>query len=385
MKISMPEFMKKRQKRVLLISVGIIALAFILGFTAHKHTQPAEEIPHLVLRKGDKIIIPATSPLRQQLIVKEVQQSALPHTISLPAVVAAEPTLTVNILPPLSGRLTEINVHLGDMVTSGEILAVISSPELEQNFADYDKAKATLALAQQIMTRVQNVNKAGGNAAKDLEIATNNFLMAQVEYNRTQLQLKTLGITDPDSTTTRTLVIKSPISGTITALDSGIGSYITDTTASLMTISKLDKIWVIANVPENYLNVIAAGQSAEVTLSAYPGKLFPGKIDYINAILDPASRRAEAGIEFSNPTSLFKPNMYATVNVAIPQVNQIIVPASALLMNNDSTTVFVEVAPWTFIRREVEIGSEDGENVHILSGLAKGDKIIMHHGILIND
>jgi cobalt-zinc-cadmium efflux system membrane fusion protein len=62
-----------------------------------------------------------------------------------------------------------------------------------------------------------------------------------------------------------------------------------------------------------------------------------------------------------------------------------VAPPSALLMNNDSTTVFVEVAPWTFVRRTVELGHEDEDSVRIVSGLAAGDRIVVRGGVLLND
>ncbi len=77
--------------------------------------------------------------------------------------------------------------------------------------------------------------------------------------------------------------------------------------------------------------------------------------------------------------------MYATATFLLPQPAQVFVPQSAILMNNDSTTVFVEVAPWTFERRTVELGYDEGDDARILNGLKSGERVIVKGGVLIND
>ena len=77
--------------------------------------------------------------------------------------------------------------------------------------------------------------------------------------------------------------------------------------------------------------------------------------------------------------------MYATVHVSIPQSHWVMIPISAVLMNDDTTSVYVETSPWTFQQRNVQLGAEDGNNVRILSGLKVGERIAVRGGIFIND
>jgi cobalt-zinc-cadmium efflux system membrane fusion protein len=130
---------------------------------------------------------------------------------------------------------------------------------------------------------------------------------------------------------------------------------------------------------------VAPGQNAVVTLAAYPGRSFSGKVAFVSAVLDADTRRARARIAFANPGGLLKPNMYATAVLGVPQGTQPRVPASALLMNNDSVSVFVEAEPWTFVRRTVELGREDGDSVRIRTGLAAGERVVVRGGVLLND
>jgi cobalt-zinc-cadmium efflux system membrane fusion protein len=90
-------------------------------------------------------------------------------------------------------------------------------------------------------------------------------------------------------------------------------------------------------------------------------------------------------IVIANADGRLKPNMFATATFAAAQPAQLFVPESALLMNNDSTTVLVEVSPWTFQRRTVLLGDDEGTGTRVLSGLRQGDRVVVKGGVLLND
>jgi len=367
----------------LLCAIGI---GYLGGFGTAIAANPnaTDAAGPAMVRQGDKLTIPANSPLRARVVVSPVSMSTSAHSLSLPGIVEADPARTVNILPPLTGRLIELMVKLGDEVKQGQLLAIVSSPDLDQAYSDVDKARDALDLAHKALDRARGVHDAGANAVKDFEQANSNYEQALAESKRAEARLLTL---DGNSRTSksRALSINAPVSGAVTALNYGTGSFINDATTTLMTISNLDNVWVTANVPEDLLGSVSKGQAAEVDLSAYPGQKLRGTVSFVSAVLEPDTHRNKTRITFANADGKLKPNMYANVSIAIPQANQIVVPTSALLMNNDSTTVFVEVTPWTFVRRAVELGHEDDDSVRILSGLAAGDRVVVRGGVLLND
>jgi cobalt-zinc-cadmium efflux system membrane fusion protein len=138
-------------------------------------------------------------------------------------------------------------------------------------------------------------------------------------------------------------------------------------------------------VPENIIGHLAPNQEVEVVLSAYPKLRLKGQISFVSPVLDPDTRRNKTRINFSNTDGKLQPNMYATVKVSIPQPNLISIPTSAVLMSDDSTSVFVEIEPWSFERRSVRLGKEDKDQVRVLSGLMQGNRIVINGGIFIND
>ncbi|MDP9902082.1 efflux RND transporter periplasmic adaptor subunit [Variovorax ginsengisoli] len=347
-------------------------------------TNPTTPAP-LLVHQGDRLSVPPGSPLRDRLQVAAVTQDALAHQLSLPATVEADPVRTANIVPPLTGRLVELRVRLGDVVQRGQLLATLASPDLAQAVADAQKARDAVDLAQRALTRAQGVNEAGSNATKDVEAARSALVQQTAELHRSEARLRALGTDGVSTQGGQGLKITAPLAGTVTALNAAVGANLNDVNAVLMTVSNLDSVWVTVNVPESAMSAVSAGQRAVVTFAAYPGRSFSGKVAFVGAALDADTRRVKARVVFPNTEGLFKPNMYATAVLDVPQAQQPQVPASALLMNNDAVSVFVEVAPWTFTRRTVQLGSEDGERVRIRSGLAADERVVVRGGVLLND
>jgi cobalt-zinc-cadmium efflux system membrane fusion protein len=137
--------------------------------------------------------------------------------------------------------------------------------------------------------------------------------------------------------------------------------------------------------PEGDVAFLAKDQDAEAVLAAYPGQTLHGKIKFVSDVIEPDSRRDKVRIAVDNSDYKLKPNMFATVTVVGSPRSRVVLPTSALLMNNDRTTVFVATAPWTFERRTVEPLLEEGTTVPIGAGLSAGEQVVVKGGILLND
>jgi cobalt-zinc-cadmium efflux system membrane fusion protein len=362
----------------------LLAALLVLGGCSHASSAPAEGIGIAADAQGI-IRVPESSLLRKLLVVQAVEIKDTPHALVLPADVEADPTRIVGILPPLTGRVTELNAGLGDIVTKGKILAVIASGDLAQAYADEDKARDALDLATKALERAKGVGAAGAAAVKDLEAAQSGYNQALAEFDRADTRLKSLGGFPDLKAQARPMVVKAPMSGAITAVSVGVGSVINDPTAPIMTLVNIDSLWVTANVPESNIGQIAKGLPVEVTLAAYPGERLHGQVQFVDAVLASDTRRDRVRIAFANSGMKLKPNMFATATFLLPQPQQVFVPQSAILMNNDSTTVLVEVAPWVFARREVELGLDEASAVRILNGLNAGERVVVKGGVLLND
>lgn len=340
------------------------------------------EAPQLIRRQGT-IFVPEGSPYRARIAVAPVQQKSISRSKLVTGTVEADPTRTVKILAPVSGRVGELNVSLGDAVKKGQRLATIDSGDLAQAVADAEKARATVKLTKSAMERSVSLNKAGGLALKELEQAQNDYGQAISELKRAEARLDVIGDSGKVSGQ-RQIVLTTPIDGTITSLDTAPGDFIDSATDSMMTISNLEKIWVTASVQEKDLSFVQKDERVEVSLLAYPGEVFSGRVQVISQLLEADTRRNKVRISFDNPYGIFKLNMFATVRFFAPATQSILVPSSALFIVNDTTSVFVETAPWTFKRKLVVIDA-DYEGATIVRGLEPGERIVVRGGVLLND
>ncbi len=381
--------------RIRLFLAGCAMLIFVIGFwLGARMPNPAGQASaqdnsdskaQALIHQDDKIIIPEGSGLRLRLEVQPVAVKNSPRALQLPAAVEADPARTVNILPPVAGKVVKLNVQLGDQVKKDQPLAVIDSGDLAMAYADDDKARAALKRAKCSLERARGVHEAGGGPLKDLEQAENDYTQAEAEFNRTEARLKEIGVSCETKGKSRLLTLISPIAGSITSLTTASGSFANDPTASLMTISNLDSVWVTAMVPENDIAFIEKGQSVDVSLSAYPNQVFHGSVSFVSAVEEPDTRRTKVRIGFANPDGKLKPNMFANAKFNVPQNSAVFVPNSALLMDNDSTIVLLEVAPWTFVKRSVMPGYGEGDGTRIDQGLSPNDRIVVKGGVLVND
>lgn len=369
------------------IVLGVVVLVALLthgfGLLGSRDGGP-EQAPALV-RQGSQIIVPAGSALRERLTVLPAQLESVRAKLLLPAVVESDPSRTSTVLTPLSGRVLEVKVALGDRVTRGQVLAVIDSPDLAQAYDDDDKAADTLRLGQKNLERQEGQARIGAASDRDLDQARSDHSQAQAEYARTQARLRVLGISAQSNDRSHLLTVRASMAGSVIALSVARGNMINDPTQPMMTLADLSTIWVTALVAEKDLAAASKDQDADVVLAAYPDQILHGKVLFVADIIEPDSRRNKIRIAFANPDYRLKPNMFATVTLLGPAQSRIVVPSSALLMNNDRTSVFVATAPWTFERRSVDPQLEEGPSVAIRSGIQPGEQVVVKGGILLND
>ena len=229
------------------------------------------------------------------------------------------------------------------------------------------------------------LEKTSAISIKDREQAQSDYAQAVSELERADARLRAIGAPLDAKANTRLLSVKSPISGSVISLQVAPGAYLNDATAAMMTIANLDTVWVTANVPEKDLSFVYPGQTVKVSVTSYPNRAFAGKVLFVSDVVEPDTRRNKVRIEFPNPDKALKPNMFATVTFVAPPVTQITVPNSALLMTNDTTSVFVEVENWAFERRNVEIAYQEGTATAVKSGLSPGDRIVVKGAVRLND
>jgi membrane fusion protein, heavy metal efflux system len=334
---------------------------------------------------GARITVPPTSPLRVKLAIAEVADKKVQRTLTLPAVVEADPARTAKVLPSVAGRVIDLKVQLGARVAAGDVLAVIESGDLALAVSDLEKARSALTLTKQTLDRLLVLEKTRAISVKDREQAQSDYAQAQAEFGRAQNRLQAIGAPSDQKGDDRLLSMKAPITGSVIDLQMAPGAFLNDPTAAVMTIADLSTVWVTANVPEKDTSLIAKGQSVDVVFTAYPNQVFKGKVLFVSDVLDPDTRRMKVRIAFENPEIRLKPNMFANATFLAPEQAMPVVPTTALMLRNETDQVFVEVAPWVFEAHPVEIAFQQGNDAIVARGLKAGERVVVKGGVLLND
>jgi membrane fusion protein, heavy metal efflux system len=312
----------------------------------------------------------------------------------LAGVIAATGKVEVNadriahVSPRISGKVVGVSASLGDAVSVGQNLATLDSVELGEALSRYHQSKTKLGLAQSNMERVKALVEKKIAARKEILQAETEYKTAQTEVHADQERLALYGV--PVSALKGELPhrpllpLRSPIAGIITEKHAIVGE-LGDPSKSLYTVADLSSVWVMVDINEKDLAKVHRGQGALVTVGAFADLKFKGRITHIADIVDEASRTVKARVEVVNPRKKLKPEMFATVQLAladeVPPV--LAVPEEAVQELDGKKVVFVAETPAKFEARAVQTGRTAGGLVEVISGLSEGEPCAVKGSFLL--
>ena len=152
----------------------------------------------------------------------------------------------------------------------------------------------------------------------------------------------------------------------------------------LYTVADLSTVWVLAQVFQSDAGKIKPGDLAEVTVDAYPGRVFHGRVDYILPQLDTNTRTLPVRLVFPNPGLKLRPGMYVNVTSKLSMGRHLVVPASAAFHSGTRNLVFVYRGEGSIEPREVELGSQVGNELVVMRGVRAGEQIVTSANFLID-
>jgi len=289
----------------------------------------------------------------------------------------------VPVISLASGKVVAIHARLGDVVKKGQLLLTVRSDDVAGGFSDYRKAVSAEALTRVQLERVSDLYKHGAYALNDLQVAEDAERRAQIDVETTAEHLRLQG-SDPDHP--KMMVdLYAPVSGVITDQQVTNAAGVQALGTNPFTISDLSTVWVVCDVYENDLGNVKLGDTAEITLNAYPDRILKGRVSNIGAVLDPNIRTGKVRIEVENP-GMMKVGMFAKA-IFRGQTTEMhtTVPASAVLHMHDRDFVFVPAPGQKFRRLEVVSGDLLPTNLslqEIKSGLKPGQQVVTNALVL---
>jgi len=307
------------------------------------------------------------------------KQTAPAEEIILPGNV--QPFITSPIYSRTNGYLQKWYFDIGAHVKKGQLLAVIDTPEvdqqLEQSLSNLNTAKANLALAQITKDRYQGLLTKNAVAQQDVDnaVGTYNANKAMVDANQANVkQLTALQSFEK---------IYAPFDGVITARNTDIGDLINSGSSGtaktdLFHISQPGKLRVYVNVPEEYSQGIKVGMTADLSLAEFPGRKFQGKLVRTAEAINLTTRTLLVEIEVDNPTGTLLTGSYAEVHLKVAtHASTLLLPVNALLFRSEGLRVGV-VKDGRVVLTALTPGRDLGNQIEVVSGLQPDDQVIIN-------
>ncbi len=357
---------------------AVIAAAALLASGCSRETTSANNDPRpaRIEQAPDPLLVETKHP--EQFPLALVETRRIPNFLTANCAVSPDVERTVHVNSLTGGRVTDIRARLGDDVSRGQVLLVLSSQDLAGAISDYKKAVADEALARKALERARTLFEHGATARKDLDQAEDAEQKAEVDVATAASRIRILG--GDVGQLSPIVEVRSPIAGTIVEQNTtgGEGVKSLDNSPSLFTVADLSRVWLLCDVYENDLAQVRLGDFAEVRLNAYPDRPLRARVSNIGRILDPNTRAAKVRLEVDNRQGQLRPGMFATAKFTSQGARpRLLVPASAILRLHDKDWVFLSKGGGRFRRTEIQAGAAVDGGQEVLAGKIKpGDQIV---------
>ena len=339
---------------------------------------------------------PVTVPSEQleRLHVEPVTQTSFRPTIQVTGTAQFNADVSTQVIPPISGPVMRILEDVGSEVHRGQALALVSSPDFATTIADFRKAQAAFAQAKRVADQDEQLWKNDAIAKRDLEQAQTDAAAAAADRDAALQQLRALGVDEASIAALRDGkdipelqgAIRAPIEGTVVERLINPGQLLQAGSTAAFTVANLATMWVQANVFESDLASVQIGDRADVTTTASPSP-FVGKVTYIAALVDPATKATAVRVVVPNTRRLLKKDMYVQVTIHGSRERAgLLIPVTSVLRDDDNLPfVFVQTGTGgnTFGRRQITIASRVGDRYEVTAGLKSGDRIISEGALFV--
>ena len=313
-----------------------------------------------------------TDSLLKSLIIDTVQDAKAISEITLTGSIAPDENKIVKVFPMVRGIVEDVHVQLGDVVSKGQTLAIMRSAEMAGYNKDYISAAADLRSAKRAYESEQEMYKSGLASQKDMEDAQSDYEKAQAESKRVAavMQINIGGGGGYE--------IKAPISGFVIEKNVNNSTQVrADNSENLFTIADLSSVYVLINVYESDISSVKVGDNVKITTLSYPDKVFNGKVDKIDNMLDPDTKVIHARVKIDNPGNLLKPDMFASIRIKATSGETLpVINTGTIVFDNDKNYVLVVDGKAHVSIKEITIAKKVENRAYISNGVKPGDLIV---------
>ena len=361
---------------------GIVSICLV--FVACHRSQDTT-YPTTIIHTGDTIVVPASSPVRASIVLEDIHTSPYRFTFTTFGSVRAEAGRQAEVAVPMDGRAGKCLVRPGQVVRAGQPLFAFHSADYAEVVKSWFQARSGNNLAARNLHRKTLLHKDGVVSDREWEEAKNEAEQALRELRQAESSLAVLGVDTTCLLQGGDVNIVAPISGEIMRCEVTEGQYVRSDAEPLITIADLSRVWVSAQLKEQYIAKVHRDDSVTVSSDAYPDKPVSGKIVYIGGLVDDATRSVEVIVACDNSDKRLLPGMYVRATFCSQNQQALVVPASAILQGERDSYVYKALNDSTFLPVMVEVQSADEGRVVVRRGLASGQRIVTKGGIYLID
>lgn len=308
-----------------------------------------------------------------QLGVAEAVESM---TLPVTGTITYDETRVSHVGPRTEGRIADIRAELGSRVRRGQTLAILESATVGRTQASLGEAQALLEIARENYEREKRLEEQGISSRKELLDAQAALRSAEAAAEGSRSELIALGGSGGSG---GRFSITAPFDGIVVEKHATLGEVV-GPADQLFTVADILRLWIELAVFERDLPRVRMGQEVSVTTSAYPDRVFRGRIVYVGDILDPETRAVRARIEIANTDRALKPGMFARASIETGEGGEplVVVPRDAIQTVEGRPSIWVPAGSREYRARPVTPGEtlEDGR-IRILSGLMPGDSLVV--------
>src|SRR6202140_3231401 len=395
-------------KRRLLLGVATVGVAVVAGFAAGRSLPSAStavpvSTPPVAAADPQlpaNIILPEPKLANLQLQIEKAKAGPLVRAVSATGSVGYDQLHLARIKPTARGRIETLDVTAGDRVVAGQRLAVLDNFDLSAAHskvlgaeAALNQAKAQLAAASAAFDRAANLIRNDLVTQAELEARRATVATMEADLRTKEAELRQYheeearllpvrpaaagsgSSSDQPPADSRGAIV-APFAGVVDSVSVATGEIV-DPATPIFTVSDLSTVWVQADVAEKDLGAVKVGDAVEVRVSAFPGRVFAGRVTYIPDQIESATGMAKVRCEVPNLDGSLRVNMFATVTILSQQDGDaVLVPSSSLQEVNKQSVVFVPTGDGQFAWRPVHTGLVANGKTQITSGLAAGTPVV---------
>lgn len=382
---SSPSSLKRLRRKIAATGIAVTSVAGVGLFALLAPSEPDEDdkalsAPDVPRTSGKKILF--SDKFRERIGLKwaEVRQAPLTPVVSVIGTVDFDPEHVAAVGTRMRGLVRHVKKFEGDVVRAGDLLAEIDSPELGEAQAAVSMLNAQRAAAERNARREQDLNSRQLSTAREYELAETQLKEYEALLTAARQKVSALGgalVKENSRAPLGIHELRSPLDGTVVERHVFPGQSV-EAHLVAFKVANLDRVWVQLAVFERNLPGISLGDPVEIRPLNRPEDVILGRVARIAAQIDQATRSADLRVEIDNSERKLRPGQSVNAEIRLAARAQrmvVLVPSSALTYVDGKPVVFVSEGPNTVTVNEVQLGSTNGQDQQILSGLRAGQRV----------